>query len=91
MSQPTIETETTAPDHHGFEIIVNAEQKTVTDERVSYEQVTELAFPGSPPDTTFQVNFRKAKEPKEGSLSPGRSVVVHKEGTIFNVKNTGRS
>ena len=78
-------------DNRAIDIIVNAESKTVPDERVYFEQVAELAFPGSPPDTTFQVNYRKAKEPKEGSLTPGNAVLVHKEGTIFNVKNTGKS
>ena len=91
MSEPLAQPEAASHGSHDFDIIVNAEQKMVADEHVSYEQVTELAFPDSPPDTTFQVNFRKAKEPKEGSLTPGHSVVVRKEGTIFNVKNTGRS
>ena len=73
-------------------IIVNCEPKVVESEVVSYEQVVRLAYPTPPsPDTRFTVTFRNAKEPKEGSLAPGRTVVVKREGTIFNVKATGKS
>jgi len=74
-------------------IIVNGEQKIVASDDVSYEEVVALAYPTPPsPDTRFTVTYRKAKEPHhEGSLAPGQSVDVRKEGTIFNVKATGKS
>lgn len=77
----------------GFAIIVNAEQKIVESKLVSYEQVVKLAYPTPPsPDVRYTVAYRKAKEPNhEGSLAPGQSVEVKKEGTIFNVKVTGKS
>ncbi len=74
-------------------IIVNAEQKTVPSREVSYTEVVTLAYPTPPsPDTTFTVTYRNAVGPnKEGSLVDGQSVKVREEGTIFNVRATGKS
>ncbi len=59
---------------------------------MSYEEVVKLAYPTPPsPDTRYTVTYRNAKGPKEGSLAPGQSVEIKEEGTIFNVKATGRS
>jgi len=75
-----------------FVIIVNLEAKTVDSREVSYEQVVKLAYPTPPsPETRFTVTYRKAEKPHEGSLAPGQSVEVKKDGTIFNVKATGKS
>ncbi|MDN4640763.1 multiubiquitin domain-containing protein [Agreia sp. PsM10] len=73
-------------------IVVNTVPAAVDDEEVDYDKVVQLAFPVPPsPDTRFTVTFRKAKEPKEGTLKAGKTVIVKKEGTIFNVKATGKS
>jgi len=73
-------------------VIVNGQQYTVESRIVSYEEVVKLAYPTSPsPDTRYTVTYRNAEEPKQGSLAPGHSVEIKKEGTIFNVKATGRS
>lgn len=73
-------------------IVVNGTEHPVPDAVVRFEQVTSLAFPTPPtPDTVFTVSFRKAHDPKEGSLSAGMSVEVKKKGTVFNVKATGKS
>ena len=90
------ESTTTAVDadapHKDYVIIVNGEKKSVESDDVSYEQVVRIAYPTPPtPDTLFTVTYRKAKEPHEGSLAPGQSVEVKEEGTIFNVKATGKS
>ena len=78
--------------HKEIRIIVNGEPKTVQSEVVSYDEVVKLAYPTPPgPDTRFTVTFRNARKPKEGSLAPGGSVEVKKDGTIFNVKATGKS
>jgi hypothetical protein len=75
-----------------YEIVVNAETHEVETQIVTFEQVVEIAYPTPPsPETRFTVTFRRAKEPKEGSLRPGGSVEVKKEGTIFNVKATTKS
>ncbi len=82
-----------AAHHKEITIIVNAEQKTVPSREVSYTEVVTLAFPTPPsPDTTFTVTYRNAVGPnKEGSLVDGQSVKVREEGTIFNVRATGKS
>lgn len=92
MTESTTAIEDTAR-HTTFVIVVNAEQHTVESEIVSYEQVVKIAYPTPPsPDTRYTVTYRKAEEPNhEGSIAPGQSVEVKKEGTIFNVKTTGKS
>lgn len=79
--------------HKVYVIIVNGEQKTVPDKHVSYSEVVALAYPTPPSaDTRFTVTYRKAKEPHhEGVLTAGHSVEIKHEGTIFNVKATGKS
>ena len=75
-----------------IKIIVNAEEKTVEDENVSFDEVTKLAYPTPPyADTLFTVTYRNAHKPKEGTLVEGQSVEVKKDGTIFNVKATDKS
>ena len=73
-------------------IIVNGERKTIPSREVSYTEVVALAYPTPPsPDTMFTVTYRNAVKPKEGSLVDGQSVEVREEGTIFNVRATGKS
>lgn len=91
MSEATSTTEEAAQ-HKAIGIIVNGEQKTVPSREVSYTEVVALAYPTPPaPDTTFTVTFRNAVDPREGSLVDGQSVEVREEGTIFNVRATGKS
>jgi hypothetical protein len=83
-----------AEDKHDkeFTIIVNAEEKTVDSEIVTFDEVTSLAYPTPPfADTLYTVTYRNAKKPKEGSLVEGQSVEVKKHGTIFNVTATDKS
>ncbi len=73
-------------------IIVNGEPEAVESDIISYEQIVTLAYPTPPsPNTYFTVTFRNAEGRKEGSLAPGQTVEVKKEGTIFNVTPTGKS
>jgi hypothetical protein len=75
-----------------FSLIVNGQQRVVDSRIVSFEEVVKLAAPAPPsPDTRYTVTYRNATEPKEGSLAPGHSVEIKKEGTVFNVKATGKS
>jgi hypothetical protein len=75
-----------------YQIILNGEPVTVPDKIVTYEEVVALAYPTPPaPGTRFTVTYRNAHHPHEGSLAPGGSVEVKKEGTIFNVRATNRS
>lgn len=88
------------PDEHFYSqrdkevtIIVNAEPKTWDKRRISYEQVTLLAFPDPPPGIiiTYTVEYERGPRRRpEGSLTVGESVKV-REGMIFSVTETGRS
>jgi hypothetical protein len=92
MTETTVDATEASKKHEEFDIVVNAAPYTVDSQLVTFEQVVKIAYPTPPsPDSRFTVSFRKAHEPKEGSLLPGGSVEVKKEGTIFNVKATGKS
>lgn len=73
-------------------IIVNGRERTVEEKEVSFEEVVELAFPGSPsgPNIVYTAAYRKAAGNRSGDLLPGQSVKV-KEGTIFDVTQTDKS
>jgi hypothetical protein len=74
------------------EIIVNARKRTVKGDVVTFEEVVQLAFPGShESNVAFSMTYRHAaSEPHAGELGPGGHVKV-KNGTIFNVTKTIRS
>lgn len=74
------------------EIIVNARKRVVKGDIVSFEQIVQLAFPGShDPNVAFSMTFRHAaSEPHSGELGAGGHVEV-KDGTVFNVTKTIRS
>jgi hypothetical protein len=75
-------------------LIVNAQPKPWTDTKISYEQVTHLAFPTPPPPgivITYTVEYERGpRRNPEGSLTKGMSVHV-KNRMIFGVTETGRS
>jgi hypothetical protein len=76
-----------------FKIIVNGTEVTVANDVVTFDQLTEIAFPGHPtnPDIVFSVTFEKAEsKPHQGTLAKGGTVTV-KNGTIFDVTQTNRS
>jgi len=76
-----------------YNIIVNAEEKLVASNLVSFSEVAALAFPGQVGDAnvTFTVTFRKAEgSHHEGSMVAGETVKVI-DGTVFNVSATTKS
>lgn len=75
-----------------IEIIVNARPKLVSGPSVTFEQIVELAFPGTHnPNAVFSVTYRKAASvPPDGVLSAG-NVIKIKKGSIFNVTQTDKS
>jgi hypothetical protein len=94
VSESTADVTAVAEEKHTKEIriIVNGVPNIVEADTVSYEQVVKLAYPAPPsPNTYFTVTFRNAEGRKEGSLAPGQTVQVKREGTIFNVTSTGKS
>lgn len=76
-----------------YRIIVNGKERTVTDHRISYEQLVALAFPGAGGNgkTIYTVTYRKGEDKKpEGTMVAGDAVTV-KNGMIFNVTATDKS
>ena len=74
-------------------IIVNGQQKTVTADELSFDQIVDLAFDPSQrgPQIEFTVDYRKGDDKKpKGSLVQGQTVKI-KDGMIFNVTATNRS
>lgn len=78
--------------HNQIEIIVNARRREVAGNRVTFEQIVQIAFPGTPePNAVFSMTYRKAASaPHAGELGPN-GVVIVKKGTIFNVTKTIQS
>ena len=77
-----------------FEIIVNARSHIVSDRQVIFDEVVQLAFPGSQlgSNVVFVMTYRHAaSKPHAGDLGPGGGVEVKKKGTIFNVTKTDKS
>jgi len=94
LAKPGVERFITAPKAAvTFEIIVNSRPKTVSDPKVTFEQVVQLAFPGQhDAKFVFSMTFRHAdSKPHAGELGKGGFVEVKPEGTIFNVSRTVQS
>lgn len=93
LTAPGIERFITAPrPTQEIGIIVNARSKVVSATYVTFEQIVELAFPGSHnPNSVFTMTYSNAASmPPKGSLAAGQSVKI-KTGTIFNVTQTDKS
>lgn len=90
LSQPGAERVVTAT--RKYEIIVNTRPKTVTGSLVTFDQIVQLAFPGShEPNVAFTMTYRHAvSTPPSGELGAGGTIRV-KKGTIFNVTRTVQS
>jgi len=75
-------------------IIVNGRPKEVEKEKISFEEVVLLAFPGAQlqnPDFIYTVTYTKGhNDNHEGTLTKGREVKV-KDGMVFNVTETNKS
>ena len=74
-----------------FSIIVNGRPREVTDHKLTYLQVVQLAFPGEQPSEgiIYTVTFSNPHG-NDGSLVEGKDVVI-KDGIIFNVDRTDKS
>lgn len=83
------QTELTKGRDRTIDIVINGQQVTVTDNRLSYEEVVQLAFPGCGLDILYSVTYSNPRG-RDGTLAPGQATVV-REGTSFNVIKTNRS
>ncbi|MCK9622900.1 MAG: multiubiquitin domain-containing protein [Methylobacter sp.] len=74
-----------------FHITVNARQREVAGESITYEQVVALAFPDDPSANQFlySVHYVGLHMP-DGTLATGQSVTL-KNGMKFDVTKTNRS
>ena len=74
-----------------YSIIVNGRPREVTDHKLTYIQVVQLAFPGETPTESiiFTVTYSNPHG-KDGTLIDGQDVVI-KDGVIFNVRKTDQS
>jgi hypothetical protein len=76
-----------------FHIIVNTREREVTQQVLSFDEITKLAYPNPDgvTDPIFTVSFKDAdQQPSSGTLVAGESVKI-KNGTKFNVKRTSKS
>lgn len=90
LTQPGAERFVTAA--RRYEITVNTRPRTVTGSLVTFDQIVQLAFPGThDSNVEFTMTYRHAAStPPSGELGAGGTVRV-KNGTIFNVTRTVRS
>lgn len=75
-------------------LVVNAQKKPWAELKISYAQVTHLAFPEPPPPgivITYTVEYEGGpRQNREGSMTEA-DVVYVKQGMMFGVTETGRS
>lgn len=72
-------------------IYVNGRTRTWNAHRITYAEVTALAFPEDPKDGSILYTVAYANpHGKDGTLAGGGNVEVH-EGMTFNVGKTNRS
>lgn len=74
-----------------YSIIVNGRPKEVTQKKLSYLEVVQIAFPGEQPtpQRVYTVTFSNPHG-KDGTMVEGQEEVI-KDGIIFNVTKTDQS
>ena len=74
-----------------YSIIVNGRQREVTDHKLTYLEVVQLAYPGEEPSDkiVFTVTYSNPHG-KDGSLVAGDEIKI-KDGVIINVVRTDQS
>jgi len=78
---------------HTVNIFVNARQKTVEKDEISFDEIIRLAYDNPPtgPNWVFTVTYHRGHGNKpEGSLRASESVKV-KDGMVFDVTATDKS
>jgi hypothetical protein len=72
-----------------FTIMVNGTSHSLSQSHITYEQLVELAFPGS--QTVYSVTYHGGPPVNHsGILAPGESVYIH-YSMIFNVADTSNA
>lgn len=78
---------------HTTTVIINARPYPVEAKELSYADVVNLAYRGSPPvgeNVIITVTYTRGENGKEGSMLPGDRVKA-KNNMVFNVSATDRS
>jgi len=75
-----------------YTVIVNARERTVDTDELTFDQVVHLAFDEPPTGENVQITvlYRRGHGNKEGTLVAGQSVKV-KNGMVFDVTATNKS
>jgi hypothetical protein len=76
-----------------IDIVINGTPHTVSDRKLSYEQVVDLAYDGNPPvgeNVMIVVTYARGESGEKGTLVAGQEVPVHK-GIVFNVYDATES
>lgn len=73
-------------------IIVNARQREVDKDKLTYQEVVNLAFGEVTvdPNVVYTVTYSKGHKPEKGTLVMGGSLTI-KQGMIINVTKTDKS
>ena len=74
-----------------YDVVVNGRPKQVSDHKLTYLQIVQLAYPDEIPSdqVVFTVTYSNPHG-KDGSATEGDKVVI-KDGIIFNVRKTDKS
>lgn len=73
-----------------FVVIVNGQEKTVTNKILSYYDVVALAFTAQP-EFKYTITYRKGPQSnRKGTLDEGQSIKI-KNGMVFDVVRTNKS
>jgi len=75
------------------EVVINGTTTPLNHDTVTYEELSQLAYPNHDPAAMFTVTYQHADTPHggKGTLVAGESVKVKKKGTTFSVRLTTRS
>ena len=76
-----------------FHLVVNGEQKTWDEKKISFAQVVKLAFGvyEDNPQVVYSVTYKRGDDSKpEGSMVKGDTIVV-KDNELFHVSKSGES
>lgn len=76
-----------------FTVIVNAQERVVQKDELTFDEVVRLAFENPPTgeNVLFTITYRRGRgEKPEGTLLEGETLKI-KEGMIINVTQTDRS
>jgi hypothetical protein len=80
------------PKGHTITIIINGHSATVTQNKLTFEELVALSGLPAGPDVAFSIIYRRGHGNKpSGSMVQGGEPVKVKEGMVFNVSSTTRS